>query len=504
MKSKETITISKAEYQELVSYKDELNSNRNKLNSQESEIENLKHQLSELKRMIYGSKRERFIPQDDNQISLFGDNDEKKAEPEKEEIKYTRNKKSPKAKAKRTELPAHLPRKEEIIEPEGLSEGAKKIGESVTEILEYIPQNLFVRKIIRPKYIVMQNDEETKIVTTKLPKLPIPKSYAGASLLSHIIVSKFVDHLPFFRIAKILKRQKIDIAESTINDWFRKISMLSEPLYNLLKQQIIDADYVQADETPLPVLTKDKPGATHKGYYWVYHNPVTKAVVFKYEKTRGREGPDKFLSDFSGHLQTDGYTAYNNLKNSSNIDQLACMAHSRRKFEHAKDNDPDKAEYALKQFAKLYDIERDLRENKADFDEIKKVRQDKSVPILKEFKQWLDENVNYTTPKSAIGKAFSYTLSLWPRLIKYTENGKFMIDNNLVENSIRPVALGRKNYLFAGSHKSAQYAAIIYSILASCKINEINPFDYFNKILTELPNCPKEKLGNLLPHKIEL
>jgi len=490
MKSQETITISKAEYQELVSVK--------------SDYEYLKHQLSELKRMIYGSKRERFIPQDENQISLFGDNAVKKADPEKEEIKYTRNKKSPKANAKRTEIPAHLPRKEEIIEPEDLPEGAKKIGESVTEILEYIPQNLFVRKIIRPKYITSQNDEETKIVTAKLPKLPIPKSYAGASLLSHIIVSKFVDHLPFFRIAKILKRQKIDIAESTINDWFRKISLLTEPLYNLLKQEILESDYAQADETPMPVLTKDKPGATHKGYYWVYHNPVTKAVVFKYEKTRGREGPDKFLSDFSGHLQTDGYTAYNNLKNSSNINQLACMAHARRKFEHAKDNDPDKAEYALKKFAKLYDIERDLRENNADFDEIKKVRQDKSVPILKEFKQWLDENVNYTTPKSAIGKAFSYTLSLWPRLIKYTEDGKFMIDNNLVENSIRPVALGRKNYLFAGSHKSAQNAAIIYSILASCKINEINPFDYFNKILSELPNCPKENIKNLLPHKIEL
>lgn len=490
MISQETITISKAEYQELVSVK--------------SDYENLKHQLSELKRMIYGSKRERFIPQDENQINLFDDEALKKVEPEKEEVNYTRNKKSAKAKAKRTELPAHLKREEEIIEPEGLPEGAKKIGESVTEILEYIPQNLFVRKIIRPKYITSQNDEETKIVTAKLPKQPIPKSYAGPSLLSHIIVSKFVDHLPFFRIAKILKRQKIDIAESTINDWFRKISLLTEPLYNLLKQEILEADYVQADETPMPVLTKDKPGATHKGYYWVYHNPVTKAVVFKYEKTRGREGPDKFLSDFSGYLQTDGYAAYNNLKNSSNIIQLACMAHARRKFEHAKDNDPDKAEYALKLFAKLYNIERDLRESQAGFDEIKKVRQDKSVPILTEFKQWLDENVNYTTPKSAIGKAFSYTLSLWSRLIKYTEDGRFMIDNNLVENSIRPVALGRKNYLFAGSHKSAQNAAMIYSILASCKINEINPFDYFNKILTELPNCPKDNIKNLLPHKIEL
>jgi hypothetical protein len=254
-----------------------------------------------------------------------------------------------------------------------------------------------------------------------------------------------------------------------------------------------------ADETPIPVQTQDKPGATHKGYHWVYCDPVNKFVLFDYRKTRGREGPDEMLENFSGYLQTDGYTAYNNLKNHVQINQLACMAHARRKFEHALDNDYLRADWAMKMFAKLYDIERKAQQESMNAEQIKELRVKEAKPILNEIKVWLNENINQTLPKSAIGIAIAYTLNLWNRLEKYIEDGRLHIDNNLIENSIRPVALGRKNYMFAGSHDAAQQAAIIYSLLATCKLNNIEPLAWLTETLTKISDYPADLLHELLP-----
>ncbi len=315
------------------------------------------------------------------------------------------------------------------------------------------------------------NDEQTKITIAGLPSLPIPRGNAGAGILAHILVSKFVDHLPFYRQKQIFKRQGVVIAESTINGWFNATTTLLEPLYEVLKKQLLSTGYIMADETPLPVLTKDKPGATHKGYHWVYYDPVNKLVLFDYQKTRSREGPDKMLEKYSGYLQTDGYGAYSHFGNQKNITLLACMAHARRKFEHAKDNDPERAKQALLLFQKLYAVERKAKESQMDFEQIKALRQAEAVSVLNEMVAWLKEHLYQVLPKSTIGEAIAYTLKLWPRLKRYVEDGHFRIDNNLIENSIRPVALGRKNYLFAGSHHGAQQAAIVYSLLATCKIN---------------------------------
>jgi transposase len=485
MESNETVTISKAEYDTL-----------------KSQISLLEHQLSELKRMVFGAKRERFIPTNANQTTLF-DTPEQPIEPQAEQtetITYQRKKGGQeKNNPVRTDLPAHLTRVKEVIEPVNLPDGAIKIGETITELLVYKPSEFFVRQIVRPKYIVSQTDEQTQIVTASMPSLPIPKGNADASVLAHILVSKYVDHLPFYRQVQIMKRQNLIIAESTINGWFRAACQLLEPIYLRMIEILKKANYLQADETPMPVLSKDKQGSTHKGYLWIYHEPLIRLVVFKYEKTRGREGPDNFLEDFFIYLQTDGYKAYNKLKKPGKIEQLACMAHARRKFEHAKENDPLRAEAALVMFAKLYDIERELKDSQADYDQIKQLRQQEAVPVLNQMKQWLDENINQTLPKSAIGQAIAYSLTLWNRLVRYTEDGRFQIDNNLIENTIRPVALGRKNYLFAGSHEAAQNAAMLYSILASCKLNNVNPFDYLNHTLSVISNYPTEKIDDLLP-----
>jgi transposase len=485
MASEETVVISKAEYQRFL--------------SQESRISMLEHQLAELKRLVFGAKSERFIAPIPNQPTLFALPEEGKVEPLQQEITYKRNKPEPKNHPLRLELPAHLPRKTEIIEPIDIPEGAKKIGENITEVLDYTPANVFVRQIVRPKYIVSQDDEQTRIITAALPSLPIPKGNAGAGLLAHILVSKFVDHLPFYRQVQIFKRQNVTIPESTIGGWFNASCRLLEPLYNTLKSRLITSDYLMADETPIPVQTNDKPGATHKGYHWVYYNPVTRLVLFDYQKTRGREGPDELLKNFTGHLQTDGYTAYNNLKNGTNITQLACMAHARRKFEHAKDNDSALATEALVLFHQLYEIERDARDQGLTHDEIKLLRQEKSAPVLLEMETWLNDKLNKVLPKSAIGQAIAYTLKLWPRLVRYIDQGRFNIDNNPIENSIRPVALGRKNYMFAGSHDAAKQAAILYSLLATCKINNVEPFEWLSKTLSVISDHPANQLYKLLP-----
>jgi transposase len=485
METTETVTITKAEYEQLIATK--------------SEVAYLKFQLAELKRMIFGAKSERFIANGTDQPTLFELPEEVAIEKPKEEIAYTRNKPQEKRHPLRMELPANLPRREEVIEPVDLPVDAKKIGEAVTEVVEYEPANAYVRRIIRPKYIIEQNDEETRIVIAPLPTLPIPKGNAGASMLSHILVSKFVDHQPFYRQVQIFKRQDLNIAESTLGGWFNASCNLLLPLYEALKMKILSSDYLMADETPIPVLTKDKPGATHKGYHWVYYDPGSKLVLFDYQKTRGREGPDEFLKNFSGYLQTDGYTAYNHLQNNATITLLACMAHARRKFEHGQENNPMLASQAMKMFQALYEIERHAKEASLSVDAIKELRQQESKPILEELEAWLKEQIIYALPKSAIGSAMAYTLTLWPRLIRYIDDGRFQIDNNLIENSIRPVALGRKNYLFAGSHEAAQQAAVIYSLLGTCKINGVEPFTYLTKTLSAIPDHPANQLHTLLP-----
>jgi len=489
MISQGTITISQQEYSK----------SKKEHSTLQSENLWLKHQLSELKRLIYGHKSERYVAPIPNQPTLFELPKAEVVEPQKQEITYSRNKPKSNKRPLRCELPAHLRRVTEVIEPENIAEGAQKIGEAITEILEYTPANIYVRQIIRPKYIVSQNDESTQIAIAELPTLPIPKGNAGSSLLSHIIVSKFVDHLPFYRIAKIFKRQNVIISESTIGGWFGASCRLLEPLYEELKKQILAQNYIMADETPIPVLTKDKPGATHRGYHWVYCDSVSKRVFFDYRKSRERAGPDNILENFSGHLQTDGYTAYNNLKNSSKITALACMAHARRKFEHALKSSPKLAGEVMEMFGQLYDIERKAKDASMQANEIKTLRLQEAKPILIKMKKWLDDNITLTTPKSAIGMAMGYALTLWPRLIRYIDDGKFHIDNNLIENTIRPVALGRKNYLFAGSHDAAQNAAIIYSLLATCKLNDVEPYQWLKETLDQIPDCKTSELYKLLP-----
>ncbi|HLU88715.1 MAG TPA: IS66 family transposase [Cyclobacteriaceae bacterium] len=473
---------------------------------QQQKITFLEQELAQLKRLIFGSKRERFVPTDTGQLTLGLEGVETvETQPEKEQVSYTREKAKKQGKAVRLELPAHLPRQIETIEPENLVEGARRIGEAVTEILEYNPGKLYVKKYIRPKYVQMGTDGEGKIVIGDMPTLPIPQGNAGPGLLAHLLIGKFVDHLPFYRQVQQFKREGVKIAESTINGWFNASCRLLEPLYEELCRKVQQTNYLHGDETPLPVQSSEKKGATHTGYHWVYRAPLEKLVCFDYQKGRGREGPKAFLKNFKGTLQTDGYVGYEIFDRRPDITMLACMAHARRYFEKALNNDAERAGYALSRMQELYAIERKCREMEFTHEQRYYYRKRKAKPILKKLESWLKANhpegagYGKVLSESATGVAIAYTFKLWPRLKRYMQNGQWEIDNNPVENSIRPVAIGRKNYLFAGSHQAARYAAMMYSFFGTCKMNDIEPFEWLRETLAKIPDCKVSELEKLLP-----
>jgi len=365
--------------------------------------------------------------------------------------------------------------------------------------MEYKKAEIYVKKYIRPKYAL---PKEEGIVIGSLPSLPIPKGNAGPSLLSHILIGKYVDHLPLYRQQKQFKRLGVEISDKTICGWVAASCDLLMPLYEKLMQSVQQSNYIQADETPIKVLDRDKKRDTHKGYFWVYHSPVTKAVCFQYRKGRGREGPKEFLKDFQGAIQADGWHVYDRFEKRDGIRLLGCLAHVRRKFEEAQDNDKARAGHVLSEIQKLYAIERKAR-GQLNYDERKGLRNKESKPVLQGLKAWLLENApesnSKVLPKSKIGKAISYALGMWHRIERYLDDGRYEIDNNWVENSIRPVTLGRKNYLFAGSHDAAQRAAMIYSLLATCKKNNVEPSVWLTDVLTKIQDYHINKIEELLP-----
>jgi transposase len=483
----------------------------NRLQESEYNLLYAKQELEKLRRLFFGSKSESF--KHENQFIHptlgfdYGDTKEVvEAETGKEAeiITYQRIKATEKNKQilinSRQPLPAHLPRITVVIEPEGDLTGAVKIREEITEILEYTTGKLHVKRIVRPVYAFPAREEQS-IVIADLPSLPIPKGNAGASLIAYILVSKFVDHLPFYRIAKMFKRDGVILSESTINDWFKATCILLVVLYNRLVEVVRSQDYLQVDETTIRVLDRNKPGTTHQGYHWGYHSPILKLVCFHYEKGRGREGPERFLKDFRGTLQTDGYAGYNSFEKPGEISLISCLAHIRRKFHESLDNDKPRATYVLEKIRLLYDIERECEVLNLDFDAIKQIRQKKAVPILKELETWLKLNKPHILPRSSIGKAIDYTLNLWERQKRYVNDGRYKIDNNLIENCMRPIALSRKNFLFAGCHEAAQHGAILFSLFACCLKNEVNPNHWLVDVLTRLPDCKQSELEDLLPHK---
>ena len=478
------------------------------IDNMQSRIDQMQFQIDQMNRLLYGAKRERFVHDtDDKQLSLpFNVPEEEAPEKERETITYVRSKEK-KQHPGRLPLPSHLPVEEIVLEPREDTSQMKRIGKEVTDQLELVPAKLFIKRYIRYKYIKPADDNniEHKGVIAELPVFPIEKGIAGPGLLTQVIVDKFVDHLPVYRQIERFKRENIKLSSSTLNGWQESIANLLEPLYDVFRHRVLSQGYIQADETPVPVLDKHKKGKTHRGYYWIYHSPLEKTVFFDYNTGRSREGPKKLLKNFSGYLQTDGYQVYDLIAaNNPDITLVNCMAHARRYFEKALPYDKKQAEYAMGMFQKLYAVERKAREQDMTPAERHALRLDESLPLMNELGKWMVEAYKATNPKSPLGTATAYCIERWDNLLAYLNDGNLEIDNNLAENAIRPITLGRKNYLFAGSNRGAERAAMFYSFFATCKKNNVNPFEWLKKVLEIIPTYKVNKLADLLPQNLEL
>ena len=489
----------------------------------DQQIHKLTDQLAWFRHKFFGSSSEKHIAEDPAQRKIDWDGlevvpEEKTAieDAEKELIEYERRKPvKDKKKAVRQPLPGHLRREVEVIEPEGKQDNWVRIGQEVTEILEHKPGEIYVRQIVRVKYAIKgteakentdneQGGEETlPIRIASMPLLPLPRSNAGPSMLAELMMNKYFYHLPFHRQISMLKMEGVRLPASTINGWFQGSSDLLRALYSRLKEIVLKSNYIQVDESTIPVINNQKHKA-QKAYLWMVRSVMDNLAFFHYDKgSRSQKVVVDLLKDYQGALQTDGYQAYSIYEQKKGVLLLGCWAHARRKFSESLKEDKTGAEYALAQIAKLYQVESMATENEMDYGQRAELRKRLAYPIMRAFEKWIEGYYPKTLSGGRMSRALTYTYNLFFRLSRYHLDGRYLPDNNLAENAIRPLAVGRKGYLFCGNHESAENAAIMYSLLGCCKASDVNPrewlTDVFAKIALYNSNYDLD-LADLLPH----
>lgn len=475
----------------------------------ESEVQELKQRLAWFERMMFGRKSERFVPAEEVEGQLKMAFDAEQAQQADESVRQliaAHERKVPPKKANahvgRVPIAAHLPRVEEVIEPAEDVSGMKRIGEDVTEVLEYEPGRVWVRRIVRPKYARVEVNEQAgqgQIVQAPAKDLPFGRSKAGVSLIVHILISKYVEHLPLHRLIARFARSGLTIPPATMGHW---VKVGADPLlilYQAYQLIIFSTFYLQMDETTLRVL-EDGKGKTHLGYLWAVFDPIHKLPFFFYQKGRDHQGPKQLLQRFAGVLQCDGYSVYETLnKKLADIALMNCMAHIRREFFEALGADADRAHTALTLIKILYQVEEKARLLELTAEQRLELRLKESKPAFDLLGQWLQIEYDKVTPASTIGKAIQYALNRWKNMVLLFVNGNIEIDNNLVENIIRPAAIGRKNYLFAGSHESAQRTAMFYTFFAACKHHDIDPEKWLADVLNRIHDYKVSQLHELMP-----
>ena len=471
-----------------------------------------------LRRRLWGKSSEKYIKEDPQQrrldfdgLGLLPEEQElaSNAQKEIEQYKTVRVAVKEKKQPVRKPLPENLPREEVHIYPENIdTENSTELPSEITEVLEREPLMWYVRRIIRHKYVLksQNGDAEKPIVTAPMPALPIAKSYAGATVLADILIDKYVNHLPFYRQVQMFKQQGITIAPATINGWFDEVANLMRPAWYRLKELVLESDYVQSDETTVPIINNEK-HQTVKGYLWMVRAVMPNLVFFHYDQgSRAQKVALQLFKDYQGVIQSDGYAVYDIYENKKGVLPIGCWAHARRKFEEALKEDKARAEYALEQIGLLYDVERQAGQENLSFEQRADLRSRLSYPIMVAFEKWMLKEYPQVLPQGRIGKAISYTYNIYHKLTRYHLDGRLEIDNNLGENAIRPIALGRKNWLFCGNHDAAENAAIIYSLLGCCKAHGVNFRDwlvFFMENVHNYDNDYSKDLAELLPHNYQ-
>jgi len=488
------------------------------------EVENniLREQVRHLRAKLFGRKTEKHLSiQDSGQALLFDEAEEfsipEDAVSEEIEIKSHRRRKRG-----RRPLPADLPRVDVIHD---LSEEEKvcacgciksRIGEEVSEQLDIIPAKIQVIRNIRYKYVCRRCEgveaDEAAVKIAPLPLQLIPKSIATPGLLAHVITAKFVDALPFYRQEGQFSRLGIDLPRSTMCGWAIKVADRSEPLLELLNKEIRSGPLINIDETTLQVMNEPERSNKTKSYMWIFRggDPDRPVLVYQYHQSRSGNVVSKYLKGYKGYVQSDGFSGYDFIDYDPEIIHVGCWAHVRRKFvdvlkasgkrESIKGRTGN-AGKAVDYIRRLYAIEKNAKEEGLGYKEIYEERQKYAKPILDEFKGWLDEISYKTPPKGLLGKAISYTLGQWNRLVRYIEDGRLRPDNNLAENAIRPFVVGRKNWLFSGHPNGARASAALYSLIETAKANNLEPYQYLRYLFDKLPHAKsKDDYKALLPN----
>ena len=419
--------------------------------------------------------------------------------------------------AGRKPLPSDLPRVEEKIdfsdEQKAQMERTgtlKRIGADINEKLEIIPQRIHVLKQITYKYSYKPHNGESKIITPSKKEQLLPQGIATPSSASYVMTSKFVDGIPFYRQERIFKRLQIDVSRQTMANWqiYLYYNYLSR-LIDLMKRDLHQSYLVGVDETPVQVVVAKNKPPSGKSYMWVYRGYQTDKVILLYDYQPDKKGihPKDYLTGYSGYLQTDGYRGYNDLASSGQIKHLGCWAHVRRKFveyfKGLKNQEQHEDRIILDLIGSLYTVEKQIRENKLSPEAVYQLRQAQSVPLVKKIQSWLKENVTKYPPSLHMGKAINYALNQWDSLIVYLEDGRLPIDNNLVENAIRPFVIGRKNWLFSYSTKGAASSAAFYSLIETAKANNKEPYAYLKELFEKLPSAQNDQdYRKLLPYNL--
>lgn len=473
------------------------------IQTQSERIAELEQQLAWLKRQVFGRKSERLVLP--GQAELFTPEEWEQEAPapveESEQISYERRK------PKRNPLPKHLPRERielDVAEADKVcpccAGPRQRIGEETTEELAFQPAKFWVREYCRPKY-VCPCCEEGGVVSAPAPVRLIPKSLFAPELLAQLYVSKYEDHIPLHRQLKIFRREGIELSESTVNEAVLRGAQRLEPLVELLKPHVLAGQRIFTDDTTL-VLKGNTEGERYQARLWVYIHQgeeTLPATFFEFTTDRCRDGPLGVLGAYEGYLQADAYAGYDGLYASGRVIEIACWDHCRRYFEKAAKlhKKAGRADIALTYIRKLYLIEREIKGQAL---EVRFwARRQQALPVLKEFKDWLDGQVGEVSTKSLFGEAVTYALNQWQALVEYVNYGLLEISNATAENALRPVAVSRKNWLFAGSERGGRTAAVLFSLMATCKQNQVNPWQWLTYVLERLPTTDVADYPSLLP-----
>jgi transposase len=476
------------------------------LQQRDRENEHLQHRLQQLLRRLYGPRAERYDP---NQPLLFGDltaSEDKPPPGPAATVPADENSQAGAVAKKnghgRGRLPATLPRirvehrlAEDACACSACGNKRVKIGEEISEQLDYQPASLFVCQHVRFKYACPKC--QGQVVVAGKPAQPIDKGLPGPGLLAQVIVSKYDDHLPLHRLERIFSRHGQELPRQTTCDWMAACAGLLTPIYELMVKAVRASQVIHTDDTPVSVQDKNL-DRTRAGRMWIYlgdkHHPYN---VFDYTASRARDGPKNFLRQFRGYMQADAFAGYDGIYANGQVHEVACWAHARRKFYDARDSAPERAHTALAWIRKLYDVEDEAKEL-ADTAR-QQLRHEKALPLLRDFENWLRQPPPEVLPKSPIGQASAYALNNWPALVRYTEAGFLAIDNNAAERALRAIAIGRKNWLFVGSDNGGRTAAVLFSFTSTCRRLGVDPFAYLRDVLNRLPTHPTERLSELLP-----